>query len=233
MNPEQSDAEQVRGGFAAEIRPEPPTDRELMALARGRFDVIDAEAVAEALALDPGAQRRYEEVQRFLERRSASLAEVPAARSLLDLATEWIARNGGELVARVGRAGSALIAGREGGWMLGSTASAPALTTRGFAPSDAGRGGVAPVVLKDRSGRTARIVSGPAGYMIEFDLNAARQGGFLTVKRVLLHGSADTPFEQRVLLRGGRGTLTGCPSGMFHVEAPGFEMYLLLEDVEG
>jgi hypothetical protein len=67
--------------------------------------------------------------------------------------------------------------------------------------------------------------------MLEFDLNDPRLAGFLTVQRVALYGSEEAPFEIKVLLRGGRGTLSGCPSGLVHVHSEsGFEMYLLLED---
>lgn len=240
MKPELSHAEQVRRWFAAEARPAPPTDEELMALALGRFDVIDAEAVAEAMACDPGSQRRYEEVQRSLESRPVRRVEeaeavvVPAAKSLVERAKEWLASQGAGLSATVRRAGNALSVMAEGDWGAPPLQAAATLTMRGYAPTGAGQGGAALVRLEDGSGRTVRIASSPTGYMLEFDLNDRGLGGFLTVQRVALYGSAELPFEAQVLLRGGRATVTRCPSGLIHVHAEsGFEMYVLLEDPVG
>jgi hypothetical protein len=240
MKTELSHAERVRRWFAAEVRPEPPTDEELMALAAGRFEVIDAVAVAEAMALDPGSQRRYEEVQRFLERRSArslrpvespEVAPAPVLKSLLERASEWVAAQGAVLAATVRRAGSQLSVEAAGSWGAGPMAAAPTLTMRGYAPTGSGQGAAAPVRLKDAAGRQVHIASGLNGYLLEFDLNDHRLAGFLTVQRVALYGSDEAPFETKVLLRGGRGTLSGCPSGLVHVHLEsGFEMYLLLED---
>lgn len=235
MNVKMTHAERVRRWFAAGARPEPPTDEELMALAAGRFDVIDAEAVAEALACDPGSQRRYEEVQEFLERRTQLPAEepagategVPASRSLVEQARAWLSAKGCVLAATVRRAGQALGDVVEGSWSLDALGAPATLAMQGFASP-----GPAMVRLEDEAGRRVVIATGPTGYLIEFDLKDPRLVGMLMVQRVALYGSGELPFERRVLLRGGRGTLTDCPPGLLHAQmGTGFEMYLLLEDV--
>jgi hypothetical protein len=239
MKTESTHAERVQRWFAAEVRPAPPTDEELMALASGRHDVIDAAAVAEAMALDAGSQRRYEDVQRFLEQRSPRPAPVPQTaaaaavpKSLVERAAEWLAAKGAVLAAKVHNTGAQLKAAIDAGgsWDEVVQVTAPTLTMRGFAASSAGRDGGAIVQLKDNRGRRVQVTAGPTGYVIEFDLNDERLTAFLNVQRVALYGTEEAPFERRVLLRGGRGTLSGCPSGLIHVEYEGgFEMYLLLE----
>jgi hypothetical protein len=238
MNPELSHAERVRRWFSAEVRPEPPTDEELMALASGRHEVIDAEAVAEALALDPGSQRRYEEVLRFLERPSASPAEVPeeaaaAVKGLVERAAEWLMAKGAVLAAKVQKTGEQLKAAGEvgGSWDEVVMVRPQTLTMRGFAPSHAGHGGSDIVQLKDGKGRRVQVAGGATGYKIEFDLSDPRLTGFLNVQRVPLYGVEEMPFERDVMLEGGRGMLDECPPGLIHIQlGDDFEMYLLLED---
>ena len=239
MNPELSHAEQVRRWFAAEVRPSPPTDEELMALAQGRFDVIDADAVAEAMACDPGSQRRFEEVLRLLESRSVRRVEVPvveavpAAKGLVERAAEWLVAKGVVLSAKVQKTGEQLkvAAERGGSWEEVARVRPQTLTMRGFAPSDAGQRGSDIVQLKDQKGRRVQVAGGATGYKIEFDLNDARLTGFLNLQRVPLYGVEEMPFERIVMLQGGRGMLDECPPGLIHIQlGTDFEMYLLLED---
>lgn len=236
MNPELSHAERMRRWFAADVQPEPPTDEELMALAQGRFDVIDADAVAEAMARDPGSQRRYEEVQRFLELRSARRVEVPAVegvpavKGLVERAAEWLLAKGAILSAKVQKTGEQLKAAAElgGSWDVVVSGRPQTLTMRGFAPSHAGSD---MLQLKDGTGRRVQVAAGSTGYKIEFDLNDARLTGFLKVQRVPLYGVEEMPFERFVMLQGGRGMLDECPPGLIHIQlGADFEMYLLLED---
>ncbi len=238
MKTEITHAEQVRRWFERPAVPVPPSEEELLALATGQFDVIDAEAVAAELAADPASGRCYEEIRGFLESRSlaavGAVSPVAGRSGVIELALAWMKARNKSLGGLIRKVDDRLEASLTEIWTGMSVGVTQTLSMRGFAPSGAGQGGAARVRLTDPSGREVLIAAGVGGYLLELDLQDPRINGFLTVQRVLLHGGTETEFSRETPMCKGRAVLTDCPPGLIHVHLDTrFELYLLLEDLPG